>query len=314
MQFRISFRTLAITVAFLLMASMSAIATPVVVANQSTPESVGPFSMPVDIHMGSCSHYESDAMLSLSDLTMPETTGQSDAVPAASSFSTIDISLDELLTEPRVIVVHESASAMNSVLVCGAIGGHPGERGLAVGLQPVSAGSTLSGVAWLTPSGAQTQIAVFLTEQPAHSATIEVPVVLGGDGNEFTIEAALTTFQTGQRYRFVVTNEGALPHEFVIGPPMHAHSSEDNAHGDENMHMNGENMHMDDGSTATSGDHEAVHNAALAVIPADALPPGATVSVDVVFHEPAATGDLEFACHVPGHYEADMFLPITVVN
>jgi uncharacterized cupredoxin-like copper-binding protein len=37
--------------------------------------------------------------------------------------------------------------------------------------------------------------------------------------------------------------------------------------------------------------------------------PGTTVTREFTFTQ---TGDFEFACHVSGHYEAGMLLPITV--
>jgi len=48
------------------------------------------------------------------------------------------------------------------------------------------------------------------------------------------------------------------------------------------------------------------------MIEADELTPGATKSFDYTFNETAPAGTLEFACHIPGHYEAGMNLPITV--
>jgi len=53
---------------------------------------------------------------------------------------------------------------------------------------------------------------------------------------------------------------------------------------------------------------------ALAMISADDLTPGATKSFDLTFRDAASTGTLEFACHTPGHYEANMKLPITVTK
>lgn len=103
---------------------------------------------------------------------------------------------------------------------------------------------------------------------------------------EFTIESTMTTFKVGQPYRFVVTNAGTIEHEFMIMPPL--------AEGGMGMEM-----------------HE-LDEMALAMIPEEDLPPGATVTLDFTFEEPASVGELEFACHVPGHYEAGMKLPIVV--
>jgi uncharacterized cupredoxin-like copper-binding protein len=112
--------------------------------------------------------------------------------------------------------------------------------------------------------------------------TVEVQVTL----TEFGFEASLTDFKVGVPYRFVVTNTGAVNHEFMIMAP-----------------LTGEDMGMDM--------HE-LDETALAMIEEDQLPSGATVSFDYTFKETAPAGSLEFACHTPGHYEAGMKLPITV--
>jgi len=44
----------------------------------------------------------------------------------------------------------------------------------------------------------------------------------------------------------------------------------------------------------------------------DKLPPGATITVEYTFTEPMTPGDLEIACHISGHYESGMKMPITV--
>ena len=57
---------------------------------------------------------------------------------------------------------------------------------------------------------------------------------------------------------------------------------------------------------------EEMDEMALAVAEEDDLPPGASYTLDYTFTESAPTGSLEFSCHIPGHYEAGMLLPITV--
>jgi len=51
---------------------------------------------------------------------------------------------------------------------------------------------------------------------------------------------------------------------------------------------------------------------ALAYVEEDELPPGAIQTMDYTFTEPAPAGSLELDCHIEGHYEAGMVLPITV--
>lgn len=116
-----------------------------------------------------------------------------------------------------------------------------------------------------------------------------------GDSNEvaitmtdFGIESSRTSFEVGVPYHFTVTNNGAINHELMIMPPL-------------TQDQMGMGMNMD-----------AMDKMALAMIEADMMTPGKTMSLDYTFTEPAMAGSLEFACHVEGHYEAGMSLPITV--
>jgi len=123
-------------------------------------------------------------------------------------------------------------------------------------------------------------IVVFVLAIPMLTACgfpMEVKITL----TDFGIESSLTKFRTGITYHFVVTNEGMVDHEIMLMEPM-------------------------------QGGEEELDEFALAVIEEDMLTPGTTKSFDYTFTEPASEGSLEFACHVEGHYEAGMHLPITV--
>ncbi|QCF26505.1 cupredoxin domain-containing protein [Hydrocarboniclastica marina] len=110
----------------------------------------------------------------------------------------------------------------------------------------------------------------------------------------------------GETVRFVVKNEGMLVHEFNIGTAeMHA------AHQDEMTMMvehgviqsdaiNHEMMKMDMGNGQTM-EHDDPNSVLLE--------PGKTAEVVWTFGENA---DLEFACNVPGHYDAGMMGQIEV--
>jgi uncharacterized cupredoxin-like copper-binding protein len=102
---------------------------------------------------------------------------------------------------------------------------------------------------------------------------------------EFAIESSLTEFKAGQPYEFVITNDGAIAHELRIIPPVH---------GEEDVH---------------SGES---HHSSLFVVTEDDLPAGESVTVSYTFDADQSGRDLEFACHIEGHYEAEMRLPITV--
>lgn len=116
------------------------------------------------------------------------------------------------------------------------------------------------------------------------AAPVEVQITL----TEFGIESSLTDFEADVPYRFVVSNAGTVEHEFMIMPPLT----------DDEMGMGMDMGEMD--------------QMALAMIAAKDLQPGGTATLEFSFTETASTGTLEFACHTPGHYEANMKLPITV--
>jgi len=99
--------------------------------------------------------------------------------------------------------------------------------------------------------------------------------------DEFSVTASESELHVGQTYRFVVTNNGALPHELMVLP-----------------------------ETAGIGemDMEELHHVALGVIPVDDLAQGATREVEVTFTEP---GSFELACALTGHYDAGMKLTVT---
>jgi uncharacterized cupredoxin-like copper-binding protein len=105
--------------------------------------------------------------------------------------------------------------------------------------------------------------------------------------SEFAFESSLTTFKAGETYEFVITNKGVINHELAITHPM-----------DEmDMHGDGTAMH---------------HEGALLVVTQEQLPPNTTVTVTVTFPKTEEGENFEIACHVPGHYDAGMHLPITV--
>lgn len=94
--------------------------------------------------------------------------------------------------------------------------------------------------------------------------------------NEFTITSTATSFKTGTPYTFVITDAGKVAHDWMIMP-------------------------------AGSIDEDK----ALIKVEDDELTPGATVTKEYTFASP---GSFEMACHVAGHYEAGMKLPITVTS
>ena len=102
---------------------------------------------------------------------------------------------------------------------------------------------------------------------------------------DFSIKASLTTFKAGVPYHFVITNQGIVAHEFLIMP--------------RSMGATTQHMSMDE-----------MHHQALAAV--ENIPPGATVTLDYTFPASAAGSHPEFACYLPGHYEAGMKLAVSV--
>lgn len=94
---------------------------------------------------------------------------------------------------------------------------------------------------------------------------------------ELSIEASAQSFAPGVPYRLTVRNCGQVNHELRIVPP---------------------------GVLGGPGE--------IASMDEMTLQPGAAQSLDVTFPESAATTGLEFACHLPAHYEFGMHLPVTV--
>lgn len=124
-----------------------------------------------------------------------------------------------------------------------------------------------------------------------------VPIEL----TEFAIESPISVFKVGIPYRFVISNPGAINHEFVLlaegeehhmeaagsAEAEHGHAEAD-AHGHEDEHAMANMLHVGESQ----------------------LTPGATVTIEHTFTEP---GEYEFGCYLPGHYAAGMFAKISVV-
>jgi uncharacterized cupredoxin-like copper-binding protein len=125
---------------------------------------------------------------------------------------------------------------------------------------------------------------IFLAACSTAQADPNKPVEVKITATDFGFSASQTTFKVGVPYHFVVTNQGKVKHEVMLVKPIEAGMM----------------------------DMEAMDAMALAHIEEDDLPPGTNQSFDYTFSEAAPTGQLEFSCHLPGHYEAGMKLPITV--
>lgn len=133
--------------------------------------------------------------------------------------------------------------------------------------------------------------------EPGDGASVDRTVEITLGDNFY--EPASLTVTRGETVRFVIVNEGEFLHEFNIATPeMHiAHQAE--------------MLTMMEHGMLTATDFEPMdghsHDYANSVL----VRPGETAEVVWQF-----TGDaeLEFACNVPGHYEAGMAGPIELVE
>jgi uncharacterized cupredoxin-like copper-binding protein len=108
------------------------------------------------------------------------------------------------------------------------------------------------------------------------------PVCVGVIEGDFYVRPQHTSFRVDEPYIFAVGNEGAEVHEFVIEPageidaPLKAE-------------VNGEERESE----------------------IEDIAPGQTAELEWTFTEP---GRYQFACHIPGHYEAGMVIEVEVVE
>ena len=125
---------------------------------------------PAHIHAGSCEEGElGDIVAPLTDLTAPtgEPAGHEQAVRAETSFTTVALTLDEILADDHAINVHLSADQIGTYIACGELGGvvDPATGALVIGLREQN-NSGFTGIAYLAPSatGAGTDVSLFIAE------------------------------------------------------------------------------------------------------------------------------------------------------
>jgi uncharacterized cupredoxin-like copper-binding protein len=112
--------------------------------------------------------------------------------------------------------------------------------------------------------------------RPVPSGYTEVQITL----SDYKIQSSLTTFTAGKPYYFVITNKGAVTHEFMIMPP-------------------GMGGHI---KTLNKMSFAAVENIAA----------GETTTLKFTFERTASPQHLEFSCHYADHYARGMMLPVVV--
>ncbi len=120
--------------------------------------------------------------------------------------------------------------------------------------------------------------ATFAFGEPADpddaTQTIEVSML-----DTLAYDSPSITVPVGETVLFEVTNDGAIPHEFVLG--------------DHELQLeHEEEMSEMDGDTEMHGEPNAI-----------AVEPGETKELAFTFVE---AGSLEYGCHEPGHYDGGM--------
>ncbi|HVA54807.1 MAG TPA: cupredoxin family protein [Gammaproteobacteria bacterium] len=103
------------------------------------------------------------------------------------------------------------------------------------------------------------------------------------------------TVKAGETVKFIVTNTGQLPHEFVLGDRAEQAQHEKQMQAMRNMPMQGK-----DGISMPGMDNDP--NGIF-------IAPGETKTLVWTFTRP---GTVEYACHEPGHYAAGMVGRITI--
>ena len=187
---------------------------------------------PSHIHDGDCDEL-GQIIQPLTALTVPvgQVSGNKDAVVAEAAFTVIPLSLDELLATDHALKVHLSKEQIQIYLACGDIGGTVDANGaLIVGMKELD-NSGYTGIAYLAPAGdGGTSVSVLIAKvlsggtpeaateaaqaAAATPAAASEPQLVDVSVTEFAIDMP-TTLPAG-KVRFNVTNNGAVPHSFVL--------------------------------------------------------------------------------------------------
>lgn len=144
-------------VAICMLLAVASMAAPVAAQVAATPYTL-------QIVTGTCDA-PGDVVAPMTALEAPagEPAGAGSAIAGASSYSSVAVSIDDLLAAPHAISV--TSTGDNAVVSCGDIGGVRNDGGaLVIGLRPLN-GSGLAGIAYLSPQAgnpAQTGISTFL--------------------------------------------------------------------------------------------------------------------------------------------------------
>lgn len=135
---------------------------------------------------------------------------------------------------------------------------------------------------------------------PASKATRNVEVHM----KDIAFEPRALEVKAGETVRFVLINEGKLPHEFNLGDKaMHAEHQKQMIAMQGKL-FSGQMNHegMDHGQMEHGAHGHDTGNTVL-------VQPGQRAELTWTFRKSAP---IEFACNVPGHYQAGMVGPLTI--
>ena len=157
----------------------------------------------------------------------------------------------------------------------------------------------LSSPVWASPAPTYD----FGQPAPAAKATRSVEVVMGD--MSFTPKAI--DIKAGETVRFVLVNKGQLLHEFNLGDAaMHARHQQEMLKMQQSGMLTPTGIKEMDHSSMAGMDHGMMkHDDPNSVL----VEPGKTAELTWTFTK--AT-NLEFACNIPGHYQAGMVGKLTV--
>ena len=143
----------------------------------------------------------------------------------------------------------------------------------------------------------------FACGEPASAgkATRTVEVVL----KDIAFEPKSLEVKAGETVRFVLINEGKLPHEFNLGDKaMHAEHQKEMIAMQGKLFTAGMNHEGMDHGQMNHGEGHG-HGGGNTVL----VQPGQRAELAWTFRKSAP---IEFACNVPGHYQAGMVGPLTI--
>lgn len=128
----------------------------------------------------------------------------------------------------------------------------------------------------------------------ADTSSTEVDRTIEFNAGDMWFDPESLQIKPGETIKFVITNTGNLEHEFVIG---------DTASQREHREMMQSMMTQGHGNGGHGG-HDMAEGAHGGGMPSVTLKPGEAQTL--VWTAPDNAETLEYACNIPGHYEAGM--------